>query len=258
MGSVFQNMMHVSDIEPNIGEGEGKDTYVIKHGYGDSIMIDNFAEDQKTDTVLVDMDFLDGDQDWLPMTLDSGSKGDLNVMITSKGEQLKLSLLNYTSGYKHQYLEFQSSDGVHFKLKPLNSSEEVPVVEIEAFRVTLKHPHIDCRLDLSSQRNLSKVHTVQGCPSQSNHILGNDQDNALIGGWKDDALEGGEGNDTLIGGDGADILIGGLGDDTLYGEDGNDTMMGNSGRDVFIPGPGADVVDGGPGRDAVVYQGRFM
>ncbi|XP_038559130.1 uncharacterized protein LOC119891503 isoform X2 [Micropterus salmoides] len=230
--------------------GEGKDTYIIKHGYGNKLMIDNFAEDQNIDTVLVNMDFLDGGQ----VALDS-STGDLNVIIMSKEEILKLSLLNYNDGHQHQHVEFQSSDGVTFKVKSLNSAAAVPVFYIEAFKVTLKQSQAGCRLDLSSQRNLSKVHTVQGCLFQSNNILGNDQDNALIGGWKDDALEGGEGDDTLIGGNGDDILIGDLGDDTLYGEDGNDTMMGNSGRDVFIPGPGADLVDGGPGRDTVLYRG---
>ncbi|TDH13362.1 hypothetical protein EPR50_G00056840 [Perca flavescens] len=230
--------------------GEGKDTYVIKQGYGNDSMIDNFAEDQNIDTVLVDMDYLHGSK----VTLDSSTE-DLKVTITSEGEQFKFTVLNYTNGYQHQHLEFQSSDGVNFKLKSLNSTGDVAFFDTEAFKVTLKQLQVDCRLDLNSQRNLSKVHTVQGCPSQSNNILGNDQDNALIGGWKDDALEGGAGDDTLIGGNGDDILIGGLGDDTLYGEDGNDTMMGNSGRDVFLPGPGADLVDGGPGRDTVVYRG---
>ncbi|XP_026178053.1 uncharacterized protein LOC113139216 [Mastacembelus armatus] len=231
--------------------GEGKDTYIIKPGYGNNTIIDNFAEDLNTDTLLVDMDFIDGGK----VTLDSPSTADVEVTITSKGEQFKLSLLNYKRSYQHQHLEFQSSDGVLFKLNSLNSTGNAPFFQIEAFKVILKQPQVDCRMDLSSQRNLSKVHTVQGCQSQSNNILGNDQDNALIGGEKDDALEGGEGADTLIGGSGADILIGGMGDDTLYGEDGNDTMMGNSGSDVFIPGPGADLVDGGPGRDTVLYRG---
>ena len=213
-------------------------------------MIDNFAEDQSIDTVLVDMDFLAGSQ----IVLDSSTE-DLNVMILTKEKRLTLSLLGYNAGDQHQHLEFQSSDGVHFKLKSLNSTGDGGLFQTEAFKVTLKQSQVDCRLDLSSQRNLSKVHTVQGCPSLSNDILGNSKDNVLIGGWKDDALVGGEGDDALIGGRGADILIGGTGDDTLYGEDGNDTLVGDSGRDVFIPGLGADLVDGGPGRDTVLYRG---
>ncbi|XP_004566699.3 uncharacterized protein LOC101472502 [Maylandia zebra] len=229
--------------------GEGKDTYIIKH-VDESIIIDNFAEDQKTDTVLVDMDFLDGSQVILYST-----RNNVHVRIMKKEEILKFILFNYGNDEKYQHLEFQSSDGVHFKLKSLNSAGDDSFYQVEAFKVTLTQSPVDCRLDLSAQRNLSEVHTVQGCPSQSNVIIGNNRDNALIGGWKDDALDGGDGDDTLVGGNGADILIGGRGDDTLYGEDGNDTLMGNSGQDVFLPGPGADLVDGGPGRDSVLYRG---
>lgn len=240
-------------LDPHTGGGlmfggEGKDKYIIKHGYGwgTRLMIDNFAEDQIIDTVLVDMDFLDGSQ----VTVSSCPE-DLIVKITTKGQHLEFRLLNYCEGAKHQHIEFQSSDGVKFKLKEGNSSS----FHLEAFKVTLKQSQADCRLDLNSQGNLSTVLTVQGCPSQSNYLLGNARDNALIGGWKDDVLEGGGGDDTLMGGNGDDVLIGDLGDDTLYGEDGNDTMMGGSGQDVFLPGPGADLVDGGPGRDTVLYRG---
>ncbi|KAM4578014.1 uncharacterized protein V3H82_007522 [Fundulus diaphanus] len=230
---------------------EGKDTYVIKHGYGQSnLLIENFAEDQRTDTVLVDMDFIDGGQ----VVLDSSAE-DLSVTIKTEGEDLKFKLIRYSVGEPHQHLDFLSSDGVRFRLKPLNSSEDTPQFQIEAFKVTLKQSEVDCRLDLGTQRNLSKVQTAQGCLSQSNYMVANNKDNVLIGGWKNDALDGGVGDDTLIGGHGADILIGGMGDDTLYGEDGNDTMVGDSGRDVFIPGPGADLVDGGSGRDTVLYWG---
>ncbi|CAI5682598.1 unnamed protein product [Oreochromis niloticus] len=236
--------------------GEGKDTYIIKHGDENMVIIDNFAEDQKTDTVLVDMDFLDGSRVILDSTvLMEPTRNDVHVSIMKNEERLEFILRNYAKGEKHQHVEFQSSDGVQFKLKSLNPAAGDSFYQVEAFKVTLRQSQVDCHLDLSTQRNLSEVHTVQGCPSQSNVIIGNNRDNALIGGWKDDALDGGDGDDTLVGGNGADILIGGRGDDTLYGEDGNDTLMGNSGRDVFLPGPGADLVDGGPGRDSVLYRG---
>lgn len=230
--------------------GEGKDTYVIKRGYEGIMLIDNFAEDQKTDTVLVDMDFLDGSH----VALDSSTE-DLKVTILTKGEELQFSLIDYSHGDQHQHLDLLSSDGIHFKLKPLNSTEGGAQVQIEAFKVTLKESDMDCRLDLSTQRNLSKVQMVRGCPSQSNYLSGNKEGNVLVGGWKDDALDGGRGDDTLIGGLGNDILIGGMGDDNLHGGDGNDTMLGNLGNDVFIPGPGPDLVDGGSGRDTVMYRG---
>ncbi|XP_070994381.1 multifunctional-autoprocessing repeats-in-toxin-like [Oncorhynchus clarkii lewisi] len=42
--------------------GDGEDTYVVNTGYGTNIMIENFAEDERMDTVLFEMDFLGGGQ----------------------------------------------------------------------------------------------------------------------------------------------------------------------------------------------------
>ncbi|KAJ3603599.1 hypothetical protein NHX12_028344 [Muraenolepis orangiensis] len=232
--------------------GEGRDTYIIKPGYGHDILIDNFAEDMYDDTMLVAMDFLSGGQ----MILTTVGK-DLKVNITNGGEILHICLLNYHSSPKHQHLILQSSDGVFFRLRDQsgNESNTLSIPHVEAFKVNMKETQANCHLDLYAQGNLSAVHTVQGCPSVSNYIQGHNQQNILIGGWKNDVLEGGQGNDVLMGGVGNDLLMGGFGDDTLYGEVGEDTMMGGSGWDLFIPGPGADLVDGGPGRDTVLYQG---
>ncbi|XP_028314257.1 uncharacterized protein LOC114470317 isoform X2 [Gouania willdenowi] len=246
---------HNNQLDPYTGGalmsgGEGKDTYIIKQGYGPTLIIDNFAEDGAVDTLLLDMDFLDGAQIKL-----HHDRKNLEMTIKSKAETLVLNLFRYKWGHHYRHLEFKSSDGVHFKINEVNSTEETSVFQVEAFKVVLKPSHIDCRLDLSSMTNLSRVVTAQGCSTESNYILGNNQDNVLSGGWKNDVLDGDLGDDTLIGGLGADILIGGMGDDTLYGEEGDDTLMGNSGQDIFVPGPGADIMDGGPGRDTVLYRG---
>ncbi|XP_068178618.1 uncharacterized protein [Antennarius striatus] len=247
MGNSNDNLLDPHTGGALMSGGNGTDTYVIKHGFGD-FLIDNFAEDNKVDTVLVDVGFLDWDQ----ITVTTFTQ-DLVLEITRKEGRQLVVLNKYVLGEQHQHLEFLSSDGVTFRLQPRNSTE--PLFDFQAFKVTLKQPEVDCLLDLNAHQRLSKVHTVQGCPEKSNKIQANDEDSVLFGGRKDDMLEGGEGKDTLIGGEGNDILLGNMGDDTLYGEDGNDVMMGNSGQDIFIPGPGADLVDGGPGRDAVLYRG---
>ncbi|XP_053087877.1 uncharacterized protein LOC117596548 isoform X2 [Pangasianodon hypophthalmus] len=231
--------------------GEGKDTYIVKPEYGTRIEIDNFAHDEKEDTVLFQSEFLS-----TPFTV-YGENDDVIISANNKGQNMMVRLHNYRAGRKHQHLSFQSADGVHFWVRApiVNQSEVLQYPWIEAFKVVLKDKQLDCYIDLSSQKNLSTVYTVQGCSYQSNHIQGNDQDNALFGGMKHDVLDGGDGHDILMGGQGNDILLGSTGNDTLYGEDGDDTLLGGSGWDSFIPGPGADVMDGGPGRDTVLYQG---
>nr|XP_023667361.1 uncharacterized protein LOC111843763 [Paramormyrops kingsleyae] len=243
-------------LDPFTGGGqlmgkEGSDRYIVKPEYGMNLRIDNFALDEKVDTVLFEADFISGQ-----FTVQS-EEYDVLVSTTEKGQKMQVRLINYSTGRQNQHLSFQSRDGVFFWVKsPVrNSTENTQTPWIEPYKVKLVERQTDCRIDLNLHANLSTVHTVQGCLYQSNHILGNGQENALFGGMKDDALEGGPGHDTLMGGQGSDILMGNSGDDTFYGEEGNDTMLGGSGADVFVPGLGADLVDGGSGRDTVLYQG---
>ncbi|KAL2090274.1 hypothetical protein ACEWY4_014962 [Coilia grayii] len=229
--------------------GNGSDTYVVKHERGAKIEIDNSAHDGKIDTVLFDANFL---HDQITV---QAEQYDVLVNTLRKGYEAQIRLLNYRRAEHNQHLTFQSNDGVFFRVRSPVSTIDKQSPWLEAYRVKLPDNHADCRIDLGYQGNLSSVHTVQGCPQQSNHILGNKLDNALFGGVKDDGLEGGPGHDTLMGGKGEDILMGNSGDDTLYGGEGDDMMLGGSGADSFIPGPGADEVDGGPGRDTVLYEG---
>ncbi|KAK1785681.1 hypothetical protein P4O66_019035 [Electrophorus voltai] len=244
-------------LDPFTGGGimdgtEGKDTYTVKPEYGTKIVIDNFAVDEKQDTVLFQAEFLTS-----PITVHA-EKYDVIISANEKGQDMKVRLKDYRRGQKQQHLSFQSADGVHFWVRsPItNQSQVLQDPWIEAYKVILKDKQLDCQIHLGSQRNLSTVYTVQGCSSQSNNIEGNDLDNALLGGLKHDIIDGGDGHDTLTGGQGNDILLGSTGNDTLYGEDGDDTLLGGPGWDSFIPGPGADVIDGGSGRDTVLYHGN--
>ncbi|XP_062383810.1 uncharacterized protein LOC134071203 [Sardina pilchardus] len=228
---------------------DGIDTYVVKSEYGTNIEIDNLSKDMKEDRVLLEADFFSG-------SLTVLSEG-YNVLIRAKnkGHDMQVRLHKYHLGEQYQHLSFVTSDGVHFRLGYLEDANPKTMF-IKAYKVKMENEWTDCRMDLNAHANLSAIHTVQGCPQQSNSIEGNDLDNALTGGVKVDMINGGPGHDTLMGGRGNDILLGGSGDDTLYGEEGDDTMMGGPGSDAFIPGPGADLMDGGEGRDTVFYQGN--
>ncbi|KAG5261920.1 hypothetical protein AALO_G00290070 [Alosa alosa] len=241
-------------LDPYTGGGlmaglDGTDTYVVKSEYGTNVEIDNLSKDMKEDTVLLEADFFSG-------SLTVLSEG-YNVLIKAKkkGHDMQVRLHKYHLGEQYQHLSFVTSDGVHFRLGYLEDANPETML-IKAYKIKLENEWTDCRMDLNAYANLSAIHTVQGCPQQSNSIEGNDLDNALRGGVKVDTIDGGPGHDTLMGGQGNDILLGGSGDDTLYGEEGDDTMMGGPGSDAFIPGPGADLMDGGAGRDTVFYQGN--
>lgn len=241
-------------LDPYTGGGlmaglDGADTYVVKSAYGTNVQIDNLSKDMREDTVLLEADFFSG-------SLTVLSEG-FNVLVKakSKGHDMQVSLINYHTGKEYQHLSFLTSDGVHFRLEYVDDANRENLF-IKAYKIKMENKWNDCKIDLNAHANLSAIHTVQGCPQQSNNIDGNGLDNALTGGVKVDTIDGGPGHDTLMGGLGNDILLGGSGEDTLYGEEGDDIMLGGTGSDAFIPGTGADVVDGGAGRDTVFYQGN--
>ncbi|KAK6298378.1 hypothetical protein J4Q44_G00314330 [Coregonus suidteri] len=59
-GNNKNNMLDPFTGGGSMAGGDGEDTYVVKTGYGTNVMIENFAEDERMDTVLFEMDFLGG------------------------------------------------------------------------------------------------------------------------------------------------------------------------------------------------------
>ncbi|KAJ8373573.1 hypothetical protein SKAU_G00041530 [Synaphobranchus kaupii] len=231
---------------------EGKDTYIIKPGYGTDLTIHNYAEDESVDVVMFDASFQVDN-----FTVDKSEDQSVLVSAREGAEKMQVLLLFHAAGKRQQNLCFQTADGVHFlvKVPKGNESLSAPEPRIEAFKIVLNDCQRESHTDLNGVPLFSQVGVVQGCPYISNHIQGNSLENALFGGVENDAIDGGTGDDTLMGGKGDDILLGEAGDDTIYGEEGDDYMLGGAGHDAFIPGPGKDTVDGGPGRDTVLYQG---
>ena len=94
--------------------------------------------------------------------------------------------------------------------------------------------------------------------SNSDILIGNEQNNVLNGGSGGDLLIGADGNDTLNGGSGDDELMGGDGNDSLDGGSGEDTLDGGSGNDTLMGGFVSDSIRGGTGDDRIVVaSGQF-
>ncbi|KAJ8373575.1 hypothetical protein SKAU_G00041550 [Synaphobranchus kaupii] len=251
IGNDQDNMLDPYTGGARMEGGEGKDTYIVKPGYGTNLTINNYAEDESVDVVMFDASFQVDN-----FTVKSEHQ---NVLVSARegAEKMQVLLARYGAGKRWQHLHFQTADGVHFLVKVPKGDESLPAPEprIEAFKIVLNDCQRESHTDLNGVSLFSQIGVVQGCPYFSNHIQGNSLENALFGGVENDAIDGGTGDDTLVGGKGDDILLGEAGDDTIYGEEGDDYMLGGAGHDAFIPGPGKDTVDGGPGRDTVLYQG---
>ncbi len=105
--------------------------------------------------------------------------------------------------------------------------------------------------DTTLQVNLENLTLADG--STATIGIGNTESNVIVGNQNDNALDGGsDGFDVLYGGAGNDSLRIGYG--LLYGQEGNDTLIAGDGDNTLDGGTGADIMDGGQGSDTYLVD----
>jgi len=245
IGNSLDNYLDPGRGNSYLQGGNGSDTYVIRSTYGEENIINNYAEDELTDTVLFMVPFL---------TIQTEIIG-MDVRLTSlSGDGLVgIRMVDYNFKLLDQarHLIFTTVDGISFVLPiATNGSSKPTPVAIDVSRViTGQHIH------LTAYPDFSEVRSVFGSSGYQNTLIGNKQNNTLVGGVRNDLLQGGNGDDVIKGDKGNDIIDGESGADTLVGEDGDDTISGGEDNDLISPGKGSNRVDGGSGVDTVIYNG---
>jgi len=242
-------------IDPGLGNsylqgGNGSDTYVIRSTYGEENIINNWAEDDLTDTILFLVPFLSIQIEVIGM--------DIRLSSLSGDGLVGIRIMDYNFQIQHaRHLVITTSDGISFLLPIANSTtssnyKPIPVSINMAQEITGQHIH------LTAYTDFTEVRTVYGSSRYQNSIIGNGQNNTLVGGAKPDLIQGLDGDDVLKGGDGNDVIEGGSGSDTLVGGDGDDNLDGGEDNDIISPGSGANRVDGSSGTDTVLYSGDVL
>ncbi|XP_078357676.1 uncharacterized protein LOC144642570 [Oculina patagonica] len=167
--------------------GSGSDLYIIQSDGGKTI-IDNFAEDNMRDIIVINVDF-DNIQC-------HQSRTDLDVTY-SKSHHIRIKNW-FTPGdptyYRH--VSFRSKDGVLFVPKQTLNSEAVHRVQCVAAALDLGAAKSAQTVSLSDSK-YTEVKQVSGSNSSDN-IVGNDLNNILDGGRGADHLAGGKNEDTYI------------------------------------------------------------
>ena len=249
IGNSLENYLDPGSGGCYLQGGNGSDTYIIRSTYGEDNEINNYAEDDYTDSILFLVPFLTIKVEII----------ERNIQLSSLSEDgpVAVLILNYTAEHA-QHLIVSTSDGISFILPVANSSttsneyKPIPVSINIAQATTGQHLH------LTAYPDFHEVRAVYGSSRYQNSIIGNGQNNTLVGGDRQDLLQGQEGDDILKGGDGNDVIEGGSGSDTLVGDDGDDYLYGDEDDDIISPGSGANIVYGGPGTDTVIYSGEVL
>ena len=243
LGNSLDNYLNPGRGNSYLQGGNGSDTYVIRSTYGGENIINNYAEDDLTDTILFMVPFLTIQTEVIGM--------DIRLTSLSGDGLVGIRIMDYNFKLHARHLIITTSDGITFVL-PIatnGTSKPTPISINVAQVITGQHIH------LTAYPDFSEVRSVYGSSKYQNTLIGNGMNNTLVGGAEGDLLQGGDGDDVLKGGDGNDVLNGGSGSDTLVGGNGDDTIDGGEGDDVISPGPGANRVDGGQGIDTVIYSG---
>jgi Ca2+-binding RTX toxin-like protein len=158
---------------------EGSDTYFVNTS-SVHVDINNYAEDGKTDYLIMYMDY----SNLIPRRVG------LNLQITTANNLHEIVITNWFHDLSYQHLVFKTGDGVLFKVSATGSSQ-VDFIPYALSSAMAKQSHI---LDA---REHEWSHVVALVGSKFNDIItGNDLDNQLNGGKGDDMLTGGEGRDT--------------------------------------------------------------
>ena len=242
-------------IDPGLGNsylkgGNGSDTYVIRSTYGEENVIDNYAEDDLTDTILFLVPFL---------TIQVEVVNRMDILLTSlSGDGLvgiRIVDYNFQLQDHARHLIITTSDGISFVLPVANSTTTSSNYKPIPLSINMAQATTGQHLHTTAYPDFVEVRTVYGSSKYQNTIIGNGQNNTLVGGAKPDLIQGLEGDDVLKGGGDNDIIQGGPGSDTLVGGDGDDDLDGGEDNDVISPGSGTNRVDGGPGTDTVLYSG---
>ena len=241
-------------IDPGLGNsylqgGNGSDTYVIRSTYGEDNIINNYAEDDLTDTILFLVPYLTIQIEFIGM--------DIRLTSLSGDGLVGVRIMDYNFHLQEhaRHLVVTTSDGISFVLPVANDTttssnyKPIPISINMAQTTTGQHMH------LTAYTDFTEVRTVYGSSRYQNTIIGNGQNNTLVGGVNADLIQGLDGGDILKGGDGNDVIEGGSGADTLVGGDGDDNLDGGEDNDIISPGSGTNQVDGGSGTDTVLYSG---
>ncbi|MBJ3591875.1 hypothetical protein JGC56_12125 [Salmonella enterica subsp. enterica serovar Saintpaul] len=210
----------------------GSDTYLFNAGDGQDIITEGSSNNS-------DVDILHFGEGLLAENaiLQRSSN---NLVISFKGSDDQVTIVNYTSSVNNQIEQIIFADGTAWDVAAVES-------------MLLAGTEDDQKLVAFGTG--SEIHAAGGDDTltgsdAADKLYGDDGDDRLTGGSSDDELHGGAGNDVLDAGSWNDVLEGGAGNDRLYGDTGSDTYL-------FNAGDGQDTITEGNSNSGNVDTLRF-
>lgn len=246
---IFGNELN-NYLDPGAGNGynyqylegrDGSDTYVLKHGYGEFNEINNFAGDNKTDTLLIGLEFKD-------IHVYFHRENDVVLESNARPSSLGVLIRSYFLNVLYQHLLVKTTDKIIFEI-----SKEPPFKRI----ISIDRTGVNSPQNINPVKDsiLASARELKGSLSSNNHLTGSNTTRIIQGGNLADILRAGTRGTTLEGKHGNDTIYGGPSIDIIFAGDGSDKVFAHAGGDFIYAGNGPDVIDGGDGSDTVSFKG---
>ena len=221
--------------------GNGSDTYVLNHGYGEFNEINNYADDNKMDTLQLGMEFDD-------IHVYFHGLNDAILASKTRPSSLSVRIIDHFRGEKYQHLQIISADKVVFHI-----AKQYPYKKI----IAVDRSKTDSPQNIDPERNglISTAEDIKGSLAFANKLTGSNTTKEIEGGVQADILRGGHTGTVFEGKQGNDKIYGGAGNDIIFGGDGDDVIYGGIGDDNIYGGDGSDFIDGGDGSDTLAFRG---
>ena len=221
--------------------GNGSDTYVLNHGYGEFNEINNYADDDKVDTLQLGKEFED-------INVYFHGQNDAILASKTRPSSLSVRILDYFRGVKYQHLQIISADKVIFKIIKQYPYKTVMAVD----RRMVDAPQ---KIDPQMNAIIAEADNLLGSLTSPNNLTSSNTTRQIEGGAQADVLSGGEKGTIFEARQGNDTICGGAGNDIIFGGDGDDVIYGDTGDDYIYAGDGSDIIDGGDGIDTLAFKG---
>lgn len=196
--------------------GNGADTYLFNRGSGNDTIVENTANPEDIDALILGPDVLPSDlvvhRSGKDMILDVNNTSDRLVVVDGFDDNnmtKAIEEVRFSNGQVWNYVDLQART-LSFGGDEMSGEDDV--------------------------------------------ILGTSNGDVLSGQGGNDLICGLDGDDYLDGGDGRDWLNGGNGDDTMYGGAGDDVVFAGPGDDTIFAGAGNDIAWGGQGSDIYFFH----
>ena len=184
-GNNRNNYLDGGNGENTLVGGDGRDVYIIRKEYNRN-MIDNFAEDQQDDLILLDYGYDEISVDFR----------EPHVYVCVQSCSKYFVLLNWSLGKEHRHIQVRSNDGITFRIDSEGNTDKPSNIHKSPIEVNKSKAKKRQNI-LTNAQEYNSVQRIVGS-NKTDFLVGNDLANIIEPGFGGAFMMGLNGNDKYV------------------------------------------------------------